>query len=135
MAEEAMVIKEFLTDKMIEAGSSLTHLLDKSGLVVKASLWLYISESNQWRLIIGSPSVKEDGPRKVYERIHSTLLEVPEDAPHIPLFNISAVEDDDQLISLLRLAINTGDGISGIRFSGNAINGHYIEDAYIYRVT
>jgi hypothetical protein len=38
------------------------------------------------------------------------------------------------LIALLKAAISTGKGVGGIRFSRNTINGHYIEDAYIYRL-
>jgi len=35
---------------------------------------------------------------------------------------------------LIRKVIGTGGSIQGIRFSQNAINGHFIEDAYIYRI-
>jgi hypothetical protein len=38
------------------------------------------------------------------------------------------------MITLLRVALRTGPGIGGIRFSSNVINGTLIEDAYIYRL-
>jgi hypothetical protein len=38
------------------------------------------------------------------------------------------------MLSLLRVAISTGPGISGIRFTHNTINNVLIEDAYIYRL-
>lgn len=134
MGEEAMV-KEMLTKKMIEVGIELIRLLDQAHLVVTASLWLYIPESNIWRLIIASPEAKTDGPRKVYKKIQIILSNIRDEHPSVGLRDISVVESDNPIISLIRLAIRTGDGISGIRFSKNTINGHFIEDAYIYRMT
>ena len=134
MAEE-VVVKEVLTKEMIEAGAELTRLLDQTPLVVSASLWLYIPESNIWRLIIVSPEVETSGPRKVYQKIQPVLSQILEEKLSIGLKDISVVENNNPLIALLRMAIRTGDGISGIRFSRNTINGHFIEDAYIYRMT
>lgn len=134
MAEE-VVVKEVLTKEMIEAGAELTRLLDQTRLVVSASLWLYIPESNIWRLIIVSPEVETSGPRKVYQKIQPVLSQILEEKPSIGLKDISVVENGNPLIALLRMAIRTGDDISGIRFSKNTINGHFIEDAYIYRMT
>jgi hypothetical protein len=133
MAEE-VVVKEILTKEMIESGAELTRLLDRAQLTVSASLWLYIPESNIWRLTIASPEVRTCGPKKVYQKIQSVLSQIPEEQPSVGLKDISVVENDNALISLLRIAIRTGDGISGIRFSKNTINGQFIEDAYIYRM-
>jgi hypothetical protein len=72
---------------------------------------------------------------KSYKNVQSVIARMPEDMPKIPLKDISVVDSNDQLISLLRTAIKTNDGISGIRFSRNTINLNYIEDAYIYRLT
>jgi len=134
MAEE-VVVKEILTQGMIETGAELTRLLDQAPLVVSASLWLYIPESNIWRLIIASPEVRTYGPKKVYQKIQPILSQIFEEELSIGLKDISVVENNNPLIALLRMAIRTGDGISGIRFSRNTINGHFIEDAYIYRMT
>jgi hypothetical protein len=134
MAEEVLV-KEILSNEMINSGAELTRLLDQANLVVNASLWLYIPESDVWRLIIASPEVSQFGPKKVYQKILPFLSHEHEKKLHIGLKNISVVESDDPLIKLLRTAIVTGMGISGIRFSKNSINGHFIEDSYIYRVT
>ena len=75
MAENA-VVKDRLTDAMVEAGADLTRKLDEIGLL----------------------------------------------------------DQNAELVKLLRIAIHTGPGIGRIRFSKNVINGHFIEDALIYRV-
>ena len=134
MAEE-VVVREALTNEMIETGAELTRRLIAAQLSFNACLWLYLPESSKWRLMIGSPEVTRHGPRKVYRKVQSVLSEPPEDLPRISLMDISVVEDNDPLISLLRRVVKTGDSVSGIRFSQSAINGQFIEDSYIYRLT
>lgn len=54
---------------------------------------------------------------------------------NVELHNVSVVEDDDSLVGLFRKAVKTGpNDIRGIRFSKNTIDGHFIEDAYLYRL-
>ena len=134
MAEET-VVKEMLTREMIQAGAEITRRLDEAHLEVRASLWLYIPDKNLWRLIVASPAVRQDGPKKVYQQIQTILSKMSDKTWRIPLHDISAVEDSDPLIASLRTSMGTKDGISGRRFSRDTINGHFIEDAYIYKMT
>lgn len=134
MAEETLV-KEILTKEMIQAGADLVRRLDEAHLAVNASLWLYIPDINLWRLVIASPAVKEEGPKKIYQKIQSVLSQASDDAFKVTLSDISVVENSDPLITLLRTSVTTGIGISGLRFSRSTINGHFIEDAHLYRVT
>jgi len=60
---------------------------------------------------------------------------MPNAQARIPLKDIAVIDSNDPLIKLLRVAIKTGGGISGIRFTKNVINGTPIEDAYIYRIS
>lgn len=128
-------VSNVLTEEMISAGEKLIKHLDQTDLSVKASLWFYDFESNTWRLIIAAPEIRTHGPRMAYSRIQSILHRNPDISQTISLNDISAVEDRDPLIILLRSAIKTGMGVSKIRFSGNAINGVFIENALIYRMT
>ena len=130
-----MVVKESLTERMISAGSELTRRLNEAGLVVSAVLWFYDPESNDWRLIVASPDVHSKGLKTVYKDVQSVLSTIPENQSVISLKDISVVDSSDPLISLLKDALTTGNGISGIRVSRNMINGTLIEDAYIYRLT
>jgi hypothetical protein len=132
---EGMVVKEMLTNEMIKAGEQLIRLLDQAHLAVNAALWLYIPESNIWRFVVASPQAKTDGPKKIYQRIQSILSKRDRERPAIELRDISVVRNDDPLVALLRIAIRTNGDISGIRFSKNTINGRFIEDTFIYRMT
>ena len=130
-----ILVKESLSEQMISAGSDLIRRLDEAGLRVTGALWFYEADSNDWRLIIVSPDVRAKGVKTVYEEVQAVVRATPDDQPIISLKDISVVDSDDPLISLLRIAIKTDNGISRIRFSRNMINGTLIEDSYIYRLT
>jgi hypothetical protein len=133
MAENT-VVKDQLTSAMVEAGAELTRKLDESGLPTTAALWLFVPDMNEWRLLFASPEVSTQGPRKVYERVRLASEELGAKASAAPLSVIGLLDENAELVKLLRIAIRTGPGISRIRFSKNVINGHFIEDALIYRV-
>ena len=63
------------------------------------------------------------------------LATLPEVRGKLALSDIEVVEPRHYLVSLLRIAVNTGPTINGIRFTKNMINGHFIHDAYIYRMS
>ena len=133
MAENG-VVKEPLTKAMIHAGAELTKKLDELQWPVHASLWLYESEGNQWKLLLASPRVTADGPKRSYEVIQTALAAIPNSKGAIALSDIGVTDPDNPLIALLGMSIGTSPTVRGIRFKRNAINGHFIEDAYIYRV-
>jgi len=133
MAENS-VVKDQLTDAMVEAGAALTRKLDELGLPTIAALWLFMPEINEWRLLFASPEVAARGPRFVYERIGLAIEQLGEEASAAPFSSISLLDADAELVRLLRTAVHTGPAIGRTRFSKNAINGHFIDDALIYRV-
>ncbi len=133
MAEETLV-KEPLTPEMIEAGKELTKQLDTSDLKVVSSFWLFVAEANEWRLVVASPQLDREGPKKTYAKIQDVLGQKLNQVSGLNLKNITLLSPGDPLIKSLRTAIRTGTEVSGIRFSRNRINNTFIEDAYIYRL-
>lgn len=131
---ENVLVKEILTASMIKAGEELTRILDQMNWPVTASLWFYFVEENQWRLLLTSPTVGKDGPKQAYQRIQEALGKFQQDMPKICLQDVAVTDESHPLISLMKVSIRTGGGISGIRFSKNVINGQIIEDTYIYRL-
>ena len=121
-----------LVDLDIEGGRKLIEALDADGFPVQSAFWYYDSEPEEWRLVISSPDVDKKGPLRAYGPIQRVLRQVQLDTFGVD--NIAAVSTKDPLVSLLRSAIATGPGISGIRFTRNTINGREIEDVYIYRL-
>jgi len=129
-----VVVKEGLSAEMIKAGKELVHQLDKIKFTVHAALWLYLPDVNTWRFIIANPEVNTHGPTRAYRKIQNALSRIPQGIPQIELREVTVVDTNDPLISLMRMGNSTGSEIAGIRFSHNVINGTLIEDAYIYRM-
>lgn len=123
-----------LVESDIRRGERLVEQLDKTEFQPQAAFWLYRPEPGQWRLILSSPFVQQNGPIASYTLIQSALDSLdPQD--RLDLADIGILNPDDHLVRALGLAIGTSPGISEIRFSGNTISGIYVQDAYIYRMT
>ena len=133
MAENT-VVKEQLTDEMIEAGAQLTQKLDELGMEVSVALWFFISDINEWRLLFASPRLSADGPIEVYKKVEEARKLLGVQAERLPLSEVGLIDTNSQLFQLLRMAVRTGPGIARIRFSKNVINGQFIDDALIYRI-
>ncbi len=116
----------------IEGARKLIEALDKAGFPVGSAFWFYNPDSEEWRLFISSPEVDKKGPLRAYKTIQPVLKQLPEVTFGID--NIAAVGTKAPLVSLMRSAIKTGPGTSGIRLTRNVINGTLIEDAYVYRL-
>ena len=131
------MVETTLTDNLIRSGEDLVRRLDESDLTICAALWFYFSDLDVWRLVLGIKETDELGPKEVYRKIQSVLHKLKKSQGQdfcLSLDEITVIEPKAPLLELLRLAVRTGDNLSGIRFSHNAINGQLIEDAYIYRL-
>ncbi len=125
--------KTTLVENDKKAGRALVKKLDESGFDLKAALWFYMPDSEEWRLILASTAVDVKGPKGAYEQVQSQLQAINE-GYELSLQNISLVSPGDNLIKLLRSVVKTGKKISHIRFTRNVVNNVFIEDAYIYRL-
>lgn len=134
MAKDILVA-DSLSGSMMDAGAKLIERLDAKQSEIKSAFWIYFSEDKTWKLIIASPVVDTMGPREFYKKIVDANSEASEEEEVISLNDVGVTNTTNQIVQLLKFAIDTGagDGISGIRFSRNTINGHFIEDSYIYR--
>ena len=133
MGKEAMVT-ETLSQEMIDAGRELTQRLDRHNLPIAAAMWLYLSESDLWRLIIASPIVEECGPRRAYQLIQKELRAAPQKVQVISLGDISAVEPNSPLVSPFHGLKKVSSPPVGVRVSRSTFNGHFVEGAYIYKL-
>lgn len=128
------MVDKVLTAELIDSGRSLVQTLDNSNVEVDAALWFYFSDLQNWKLILSVPKLIRKGPRKAYEAVQKAARKMEKSGKSIPLSDVTVAKRNDPLLNLLRPAIHTGPGISGIRFTQNVINGTLIDDAYIYRL-
>ncbi len=130
---EGMVVKEQLTDAMIDAGAELTRKLDERGLSITAALWLFDPELGEWRLFFASPETGSKGPLAVYAVIHEAIDELGDKATAAPMSVIGLLGTEAELVRRLRTAFHTGQDVRRIRLKKSVADGHFVEDALIYR--
>jgi hypothetical protein len=133
MAEKALV------DADISFGRTLVEALDEepseAGLRPTAAFWFFYPEEEAWRLILALPAMEAEKPQAVYRKVLEVLRRDGKD-PSLPTDAIELASPESLLVQLVRGAIQTGgDGIAGIRFTHNVIDGQLVDDAYIYRVS
>ncbi len=94
-----------------EAGAKLMAELDRTQFPVECMFWVQLTDSSRWRLVIGSPRVREEGPRAVYERLESLLRGAD---IGLSLMNISVFDpESSELSSLLSVVETSGRLVAG----------------------
>lgn len=123
-----------LTEADIEAGEALVRRLDDRDWPVTAALWFHLADSEQWKLVLASPTVDRDGARQGYFVIRRAIRDEGQDSLAIDLADISLLPSSHDLIQLLDGALRYDGDFGRIRFTQNVVNGVLIDDALIYRL-
>ena len=129
------MVEKTLTNEMITLGKRILEILNEEGINPAAALWFYYPEYERWKLLIADYEVGSTGPMNIYRQIRKILDTRQDELSGLQLFDVVLIKPDDPMLCLMRKAINTGQGISGIRFANNVIDGTVIEDTYVYRLT
>lgn len=136
MVEDAVVIvKERLTNEMVEAGAEFVAKLDEMGFPVRSALWLFVPEMEDWRLLISSPRVLGDGTREVHRITDVAAKALGPVAEKLLRKAVYLVDLNVDFRDMLKKGLKTGPGISRIHLRKDVIGGHIIDEALIYRNT
>lgn len=128
-----MDTRELVEEKRKE-GEQLLRALDAAGFPVSAAFWYRMQETNDWRLIIASPTVRDQGPDFAYQNIQRALSQLSN--PTVQLTDIWVVKDTEPLAQLIKSDKRTGPReISNLRYYNTSVSGAYIDAAYVYRST
>jgi hypothetical protein len=119
-----------LVEPYIEQGRLLVDALSRGGLDVKAALWMYRGESDDWRLVIATDLVEQVGPRETYARIQGLLSA----ESGIKLRDITVIKPGDPLVRAVRKALKSGAASATVRLRGTVLDGVYLEDVLAYRL-
>ena len=129
------MVTETFSQNMEDDGRAMLLELDKTDLYIKAAFWLWLTDQATWRFIVATPSTDRKGPLAVYREIGRIFRKRKAVFKMLDLSMMTVFPPTHPIVVLLNLAVSTGPGINGIRFSRNTINGQFIEDAFIYRLT
>lgn len=128
------MVETQLTPDLVREGAVLIQKLDQAGVPPVAAFWLYSPDTNTWTLFLADARVGSEGPRVVYRAVQKALRALRNEVTHLSLEDVAVEKPDAPLVALLSRAIRKDTGIGGVRFSRTAIDGHLIDDAYVYRL-
>jgi hypothetical protein len=127
------MVEANLTKELIDAGATLVQKLDERGLAPDAAFWLFSPEDQTWKLLLSEVKLAQKGPKAAYSEIQKLLKTYASEFANLRLDDLVLEKPDARIVELIRKAVRTGPGVSGIRFKNNVIDGTLIDDAYIYR--
>lgn len=114
----------------------LVATLERGGLPIVAALWRYPQNWADWRLIIASPTVDQEGSVSVYRRIHAALRRLPD--VQISPRQVVAVGVADPFIAHLRTIVPPGFSVSDLKGAVSVPDYSASEEAlatvYLYRL-
>ena len=121
-----------LPEEKITAGRLLLEKLDESNRKVAVALWLCLPDTSSWKFGLYFPDIEKDGSRLAYSIVQKALGQLQGSV--LKLEEVILFKRNTPYLNDLGSFIQTGEGISGLVFSGNVINGRILPDSYIYRV-
>ena len=117
----------------VNRGMELVDALDRANLKVAAALWMFLSEYEDWRMVVSARQFDSLDPRAAYRLIHDSLDPVeftPEKTPPILVLRMA-----DPFIKALRRRFGKTKGVEGMRLGSQSIGDRFVEDAYVYRIS
>ncbi len=128
------MVERNLSKETIDTGKRILEKLDAERLDIRSAFWFYLSDLGKWRLLFATPLVKSKGPKLLYTKTREILTAYANTQVQISLDDVSFIEHDHDTVKIISMMIGCVKGINEVRFSNNTINGHFIEDALIYRL-
>jgi len=123
------VDKATLVDHDRKIGSHVISLLAANGIAVQEAFWVYVSQVEEWRLMLASPFVDQKGTRQTYVAVSNILNKSPL-ISEIPVRRISVLSPRDPVLQRVKsaLGIPTRAALS----PSSPIGQYVLDDAFIY---
>jgi hypothetical protein len=121
------VYKTILVDTDIEDGRSVVSELEKRRLPITAAFWLHFEDEDDWKLVVVSPEVSEQGPRQLYATVFSVLNTLGNHSPRVQF-----APDQVRLVSPYSLLYKMIKQRAGP--VGGPVREGPVLDAYIYKM-
>jgi len=117
----------------VHRGMELADALERAKLKIGVALWMYLSEYEDWRLVLSARQFDSLNLRDAYRLLHDFLDPArfpPERTPPILILPMT-----NPFIKGLRRRFAKTKDVEGIRLSSETIGNRFVEDAYIYRIS
>lgn len=117
----------------VDRGSEILDVLGRAKVKINVALWAYLSEYEDWRLIVSARKLDTLDLREAYGLIHDLLDAAGFTARKTP--RIMVLPMSDPFIKTLRRLFGKAKSVDGMRLGGQTIGDRFVEDAYVYRVS
>jgi hypothetical protein len=117
----------------IDRGAQLLGALESAKLKIGVALWAYLSEYEDWRLVVSARRLDSLDLRDAYGLLHDSLAAAgftPKNTPPLMILPMS-----DPFIRELRRFFGKTQSVEGMRLGGQMIGDRFVQDAYVYRIT
>lgn len=117
----------------IEKGADLLDALGRAKVRVAVALWAYLSEYEDWRLVVAARQFNSLDLRDAYGLLHDSLAPAgftPRNTPPIMILPMA-----DPFIRELRRLFGKTRSVEGLRLGGQMIGDRFVQDAYVYRIS
>lgn len=125
--------KAALVSIELAKGSDILRMFDEAGLNVKVALWAYLSEYEDWRLIVASRKFDEVGTFDALGLIRKALKNGGLTVAQFP--NVMILSMKDPFIKSLRRRYGKTNSVQGIRVGYQLFGDRFVEDGLVYRVS
>lgn len=117
----------------IDRGTEILNVLGRAKVKVGVALWMYLSEYEDWRLVVSARQFDSLDLRDAYGLLHDTLGASgfnPRNTPPILILPMA-----DPSIRELRRLFGKTKSVEGMRLGGRMFGDRFVEDAYVYRIS
>lgn len=116
----------------IENGKEVIEALDRDGKNPDVALWAKLPEYEDWRLVIASDRLKQEGSLYAYSQINEAMEKAGIPVRKRPKVFLRPM--DKPFIKSLRSVFAKAADTYGMRLGGQTFGDQYLEDAFVYRI-
>jgi hypothetical protein len=116
----------------IETGERVIEALDKDGKDPRVALWAKLPEYEDWRLVIASDRISQNGSLSGYREVNEALEKAGMSIAKRPKVFLRPM--DKPFIEALRNIFAKAADTYGMRLGGRQFGDQYLEDAFVYRI-
>lgn len=124
--------KKVLVSELIEEGQRLLEALRRNRFPITSALWHYIPDSLEWRLVVVSTAVDQNGPMASYGRVQRALGIIS--PMRLALSDIALISPNSQEYQALRQVVGAPGCFTGTVPAAPVLHNVVFEDDYIYQL-
>ncbi len=117
----------------LDRGAEMVEILERAKVKFGVALWAYLSEYDDWRLVLAARRFDALTLRDAYGLLHELLDAAGIAAEKTPATLILPMSDP--FVKELRRIFGKARSVEGMRLGGQTVGNRFLEDAYVYRIS